>query len=282
MTHNQYPYSFRRSYTGNIQAVIFDWAGTLVDFGSFAPTQVLVDAFSANGFAITLAEARVPMGLAKWDHIRTILHLPAVAARWQAQYGRSSTDADVDLIYERFMPLQVEQIARYSAPIPGAIGVLKDLRAHGIKIGSCSGYPRQVMDQLLTHAKEFGLQVDHAVAADDLAAGARPGPWMALENVIALACTEVAACVKVDDTVPGIFEGLSAGMWTVGLSLSGNEVGLSLAELQALSDEQLQRKREYATARLAQAGAHYIIDSVADLEPVLHEIRQRIARGERP
>ena len=53
-----------------IDAVIFDWAGTIVDFGSFAPTQVLVDAFAAAGVAITLDEARGPMGLAKRDHSR--------------------------------------------------------------------------------------------------------------------------------------------------------------------------------------------------------------------
>ncbi|MCG6438220.1 phosphonoacetaldehyde hydrolase, partial [Vibrio parahaemolyticus] len=27
-----------------IQAVIFDWAGTIVDFGSFAPTTIFVEA----------------------------------------------------------------------------------------------------------------------------------------------------------------------------------------------------------------------------------------------
>ncbi|TVN12825.1 phosphonoacetaldehyde hydrolase, partial [Vibrio cholerae] len=44
-----------------IQAVIFDWAGTIVDFGSFAPTSIFVEAFKQGfDFEISLAEAREP------------------------------------------------------------------------------------------------------------------------------------------------------------------------------------------------------------------------------
>ncbi len=49
----------------------------------------------------------------------------------------------------------------------------------------------------------------------------------ALANVIALGIDDVAACVKVDDTVPGILEGRRAGMWTVALVCSGNALGLT-------------------------------------------------------
>ena len=56
-----------------ITAVILDWAGTTVDFGSFAPTQIFVEAFRrAFDVEITLAEARVPMGLGKWQHIEAL------------------------------------------------------------------------------------------------------------------------------------------------------------------------------------------------------------------
>lgn len=278
----QYPYRYQRHYSSRLQAVIFDWAGTLVDFGSFAPTQVLVDAFAAYGFHISLAEARVPMGMAKRDHIRAITRIPAVAQRWLTQFGSDASEEQIDHIYENFMPMQISQVARYSAPIPGAIETLQELRKRQIKIGSCSGYPRQVMNALLPHASKAGIEVDYAVAADDLAAGARPGPWMALQNVVSLGITDVAACVKVDDTVPGIAEGLNAGMWTVGLTLSGNEAGYSLEEYQAADEQQKDQKRQYAGQLLAQAGAHYLIDSIADLLPVLEEIRLRMHRGERP
>jgi phosphonoacetaldehyde hydrolase len=275
-------YRYQRQYQGPLQAVIFDWAGTLVDFGSFAPTQVLIDAFAGFGVDVSLAEARQPMGLAKWDHIAALGRMPAVAARWQARHGRAMSNDDVDALYAAFMPMQIAKVADYSTPIPGAVDVLAELRARGIKLGSCSGYPREVMDRLLPHAAKLGIAPEHAVATDDLAAGGRPGPWMALANVIALAVGELAACVKVDDTVPGIAEGLSAGMWTVGLSVSGNEVGLSRAEWADLAAGERQARKAVAEAKLYAGGAHYVVDTIAELPLALAAIEARLARGERP
>ena len=265
-----------------LEAVIFDWAGTVVDFGSFAPTQVLVDAFDAEGVPITLAEARVPMGMAKRDHIAALGRLPSVAQRWQAHFGQPMSDADVDRLYARFMPLQIERVGAYSQLIPGAHDTLMALRAQGLKIGSCSGYPRAVMNTLLPLAAQNGFAPDCAIAADDLHAGARPGPWMALANVIELGIRRVAACVKVDDTAVGIAEGLNAGMWTVGLAVSGNEVGLTYAEWLALTPVQQQTRRQQASDTLYEAGAHYVVDTISDLLPVLKQITARLAKGERP
>ncbi|QLG86835.1 phosphonoacetaldehyde hydrolase [Chitinibacter bivalviorum] len=280
--NSSYPYHFTRRYVGKLEAVIFDWAGTVLDFGSFAPTQVLVEAFAQIGIHLTLDEARGPMGLAKWDHIKAVGQMPSVAARWQAQFGAAMNDADVDRIYALFMPMQIEHVGRFSLPIRGAIETITQLRQRGLKIGSCTGYPRAVMNTLQPIAADYGFVPDHIVAADDLKAGARPGPWMALANVIELGIGHVAACVKVDDTIPGISEGLNAGMWTVGLAISGNEVGLTQDEWDALDIEQQEQKRDQASRKLAQAGAHYVIDSIADLLPVLNEIELRMAAGEQP
>ncbi|MET3431502.1 phosphonoacetaldehyde hydrolase [Herbaspirillum seropedicae] len=265
-----------------LQAVIFDWAGTLVDFGSLAPTQIFVDAFESFDIEISLAQARGPMGLSKWQHIRLLLDEPAIAAQWQARTGRAPADSDVDALYERFMPMQIAKVGQYSQPIDGAAQVLAWLRGQGLKIGSCSGYPRQVLDVLLPLAAAAGIRPDHVVAGDELAAGGRPGPYMALANVLALRIDDVAACIKVDDTVPGIEEGLRAGMWSVGVSLCGNEVGLTRSELDSLPPATASELNRQAQDRLRQAGAHYVIDTVAGLPEVVAHIRARLARGERP
>lgn len=275
-------YNYARRYTGPIDTVVFDWAGTIVDFGSFAPTQVLVDAFAGFGIGITLAEARGPMGLAKWDHIHALGQVPAIAARWRAKYGRDMGRGDVDAVYEAFMPLQVAKVGQYSAPIPGALEAVAALRARGIRIGSCSGYPRVVMNELIKIAAESGYTPDCVIATDDLKPGGRPGPWMALACMIETGSRDVAACVKVDDTVPGIDEGLAAGMWTVGLSASGNEVGLSWDEWTALSPEAQAARCRPAADKLRRAGSHYVIRTVAELPAVIAEIEARLARGERP
>lgn len=265
-----------------LQAVIFDWAGTLLDFGSLAPTQIFVEAFASFGMHISLQQARGPMGLSKWKHIRTLLDDPQIAHDWQIHHGQLPSNADVDAIYARFMPMQIAKVGQYSQVIDGVPQVLATLRQQGLKIGSCTGYPRQVLEILLPLAAAAGIAPDHVVAGDDLAAGGRPGPYMALANVLALEVSDVAACVKVDDTAPGIEEGLHAGMWSVGVVLSGNEMGCTRAELAALSPTELALRKAQAESRLLAAGAHYLIDTVADLPAVLEQIEERLRNGERP
>jgi phosphonoacetaldehyde hydrolase len=267
----------------NIEAVIFDWAGTIVDFGSFAPTQIFVDAFKqAFDFDLSLAEARGPMGLGKWQHIEALGQDPVVGERWKTKFGSAMCPADIDHIYQTFLPLQVERVGEHADLIPGALATVDGLRSRGIKIGSTTGYPRQVMTKLIDVAATKGYSPDCTLCADDLEAGARPGPWMALQCVLDLKVNSVAHCVKVDDTLPGIAEGINAGMWTVGVALSGSPAGLTLAEYQAASADQLEAIRTRVSSEFRLAGAHYVIDSVADLLPVLEKISQRLALGERP
>lgn len=267
----------------NIEAIIFDWAGTTVDFGSFAPTQIFVDAFrAAYDFDISLAEARGPMGLGKWQHIEALGRTPAIDARWQAQFGKPMSVADIDTLYRTFLPLQVERVGLHAELIPGTLDSVAELRRRNIKIGSTTGYPRVVMQTLMQRAAENGYQPDCTVCADDLAAGARPGPWMALQCVLDLKIGNVAHCVKVDDTLPGIEEGRNAGMWTVALALSGSPAGLTLQEFASATPEQLAEIRRQVTPPFKAAGAHYVIDSIADLLPVLDDISSRLEKGERP
>lgn len=264
-----------------LQAVILDWAGTVVDFGSFAPTQIFVEAFAEFGVQVSLEEARGPMGMGKWDHIRTLCDLPAIAERYRLVFGRTPTDNDVTAIYERFMPLQIEKIAEHSALIPGALEVIAQLRDKNLKIGSCSGYPAVVMEKVVALARTKGYVADHVVATDEVPNG-RPYPAQSLANVIALGVSDVAACVKVDDTWPGILEGRSAGMWTVALTCSGNALGLTYEQYKALPDTELEQARARIGQMFEGARPHYLIDTIAELPAVIADIEERLQRGEMP
>jgi phosphonoacetaldehyde hydrolase len=264
-----------------VQAVVLDWAGTVVDFGSFAPTQIFVEAFGEFGVAVSLEEARGPMGMGKWDHIRTLCDQPQIAERYRAAFDRLPTDDDVTALYERFMPLQIEKIALHSALIPGALEAIATLRDKGLKIGSCSGYPAVVMEKVVELARQNGYVTDHVVATDEVPNG-RPYPAQALANVIALGISDVAACVKVDDTWPGILEGRSAGMWTVALTCSGNALGLTYDEYKNLSVAVLAEERARIIKMFEDSRPHYVIDTIVELPAVIDDINQRLARGELP
>ncbi|SUV69418.1 phosphonoacetaldehyde hydrolase [Bordetella avium] len=264
-----------------LEAVIFDWAGTLVDFGSFAPTRVFVEAFAQFGVALTLEQARGPMGMGKWDHIRALCDDPGIASQYQERFGALPDDAAVTAIYERFLPMQLEKVAEYSDVIPGALQTLREIRERGLKVGSCSGYPASVMRRVLERALAGGLEIATVVASDQVPR-ARPAPAMALKNAVELGVADVAACVKVDDTGVGIEEGRRAGMWSVGLLLSGNAAGLTRDAYQALDEVGREAARARARQAFASAEPHYFIDTIADLPSVLSDIEARLASAERP
>jgi phosphonoacetaldehyde hydrolase len=272
-------FTYERRYRGKIQAVLLDWAGTTMDYGCTAV--VFVEVFKRQGVPITMAEARAPMGAHKRVHIQKISQLDSVRRRWEEAHGRPPGEADVDRMFAEFVPLQLACLSDYSRLIPGTLEVVGAIRARGIKLGSTTGYLREMMEINLRDAKLQGYEPDSTVCASDVPAG-RPYPYMCLQNVINLQVSPVEACVKADDTVPGIEEGLNAGMWTIGLAMSGNEIGLPLKELEALDPAERQRRSQRAYARMHQCGAHYVVDSIADLMPCLDAIEERLARGDRP
>ena len=274
-------FSYKRSYRGPIEAVLLDWAGTTMDFGCMAPAVVFVEVFKRKQVPISVEEARAPMGAHKRVHIQRITELESVRRRWQEKHGRPPGDADIDAMFAEFVPLQLECLSSYSALIPGTLEAVAKLRSRGIKIGSTTGYLTDMMKINQADAKRQGYEPDATVCASDVPAG-RPLPYMCLQNVIKLGVSTVHACVKIDDTIPGVEEGLNAGMWTIGLAISGNEVGMMLDEWRALSAAAQKAKRERAYARMRQCGAHYTVDSIADIMPCIDDIQARIRRGEAP
>lgn len=246
------------------KAVVFDWAGTMIDFGSFAPMGAFVEAFAQFGVEISIAQARGPMGMAKRDHIRTLLNEAAVAEAWEQARGARPDDADIDAIYQVFVPMNEAVAPRYATLVPGAGDAVAALRARGLKIGSTTGYVRSIMQRILPVAAAQGYKPDNLVCADDVAEG-RPAPLGMYKCFVDLAVYPPEAVIKVDDTEPGIGEGKAAGCVTVGVALSGNHVGLTAEDLAALPADAVASLRQAAAVKLRAAGADHVIDTVADL-----------------
>ena len=262
------------SYSGPLRAVIFDWAGTTIDFGSLAPVTAVMRAFEAFEVPISRQQARGPMGKAKRDHLLEILQLPEVSQRWRKVHGTTATD-EVDRIYERFLPLQEQILAEHSTLIPGCLETVDHCRTKGMKIGSSTGYTRELMNLLEPLAEKQGYKPDASLCASDLSPG-RPAPWMCLENARRLGVFPPQAIVKVDDTTVGIQAGLNAGMWTVGVAATGNLMGLSLEEYSELEGAERNRRLDSAHSQFRQAGAHLVVDTIADLPAALAEIEDSL------
>jgi phosphonoacetaldehyde hydrolase len=274
-------FTYQRRYTGPVRAVVLDWAGTTVDFGCQAPAAVFQRIFEDAGVPVSIDAARAFMGRHKRDHIQAMLDTPDIRARWEAAHGRAPADADVDRLFDAFVPQQLAALESNRAVIPGVADTVAELRRRGIAIGSTSGYTREMMDRVTHSAAAEGYAPDTVVAVDEVVRG-RPSPFMAQRAMERLDVWPAGACVKVGDTVSDVEEGLNAGMWTVSVAVSGNEVGLSLADWQALPADRQQALRETAATRLARAGAHSVIDTVAELPNALDAIEAALARSDQP
>ena len=273
---------FQRQYRGPLKAVILDWAGTTVDYGSFAPVAVFLKLFEKEGVQISADDVRSGMGLMKKDHLRTILSRPIVAQTWrETHHGADAQASDINRLFEQFVPMQLASVRDYAEPIPGLLGSIEDLRERGMKIGSTTGYIQSMMAELGPEAARNGYTPDSIVCPDEVPAG-RPFPWMCYENAARLGVYPMQAMLKVGDSLPDIEEGLNAGMWRVGLALTGNLLGLVESEVKALPPAQLDAERERITTTLYQAGAHLVIDGIWDLPRAVVEIGRRLAAGERP
>lgn len=272
---------FQRSYRGPLKAILLDWAGTTLDYGSCAPAVVFVQLFERHGVPLSMEEARAPMGTHKKTHLEKILNQDAVRERWTQTRGRAPNQDDVQTLYQDFVPLQRNVLAEYADLIPGTLDAVKEFRARGLKIGSTTGYTREMMEVLKSEAAKRGYIPDATVCATDAPAG-RPAPYMCLQNMLDLQVYPPEALVKVDDTLPGIEEGLNAGMWTIGLAKTGNEIGLNAHAIAQLPPDELNAKLRRAYTRMAQCGAHYVVDGIWDVPAALDEIGARLRRGERP
>jgi phosphonoacetaldehyde hydrolase len=276
-------YVYSRTYRGKVQALVLDWSGTTADAYVLAPAVVFVEVFKKHGVEISMAEARGPMGLRKDLHIKALTETPDIRARWTKIKGKEPTQKDVDKMFKDFVPMQLKCLRQYTKLLPGVAKVLQKLQKQGIKVGSSTGFVRSMVNILEKEAKKQGYVPDASVAGDEVVNGARPKPFMVYKNLDIMNIHPIQSVVKVDDTVSGIGEALEAGCWGVGVSRYSNYMNInSFEEEKRLSKAEIEARHEKTREILRKAGAHYVIDSLADIEPVIADVNARLARGEKP
>ena len=262
-------------FADRLKGLVLDWAGTTVDFGSMAPARTLQRVFSTRNIALTDAESRQHMGLPKKEHIRNILTIPRVRDAWQQSQGHVPSTADVDDLYAEFIPLQFSCLADYSAVIPGVPEIVESFRQRGLKLGSTTGYTRAMLDLLVESSAKEGYSPDCSLTPEETGSG-RPYPFMMYECAVRLQVYPMAGIAKIGDTPADIHEGLNAGAWSIGVAGTGHMIGLSLDEFRGLPEAEKESRLSQARIDLQNAGAHYVVDSLADVTPVLDDIDARL------
>ncbi|MGM0852564.1 MAG: phosphonoacetaldehyde hydrolase [Bacillota bacterium] len=265
-----------------IEAVIFDWAGTTVDYGCFAPVKVFMDIFKQEGIEVTMEEARAPMGMLKIDHIREMLSMPRVSRLWEEEHGRPFGEEDVEALYSNFETALLTNLADYTDPIPHVIDTVETLRDMGLKIGSTTGYTGSMMEIVVPHAEKKGYRPDFYITADDTNSLGRPYPYMIFRNMEALQLTAPWKVVKVGDTASDMKEGVNAGVWTVGVIEGSSEMGLTLEEFERLSETEKDQVRAKVEQVFYANGADFTIRTIKELPELIEQINEKIEQGKRP
>lgn len=255
-----------------IEAVIFDWAGTTVDFGSLSPVGAFMEAFRRAGVEVTEEETRRPMGMLKIDHIRTMLAMDRIRSAWIEKHGAAPTDADAQRIYDDFEPALMSVLDERSKLKPHVLECVAALRERGLSVGSTTGYTSLMMDVVRPAAARQGYAPDTCVTADDTGGFGRPWPFMIFENMRLLKVSAVSAVVKVGDTVSDIREANAAGVVAVGVTDGSSVAGCSEAEWNALSEDDKNVVREKAKKVFLDAGADYVIRDLSELPGLVDRI----------
>jgi phosphonoacetaldehyde hydrolase len=216
------------------------------------------------------------MGLAKKSHIEALIREPAIAVRWEARFGKAPDTVDIDFLYSRLEPQLAETVVHHNDLIPGTLELQQWCRDRGIRFGSTTGYVASMMKNIVDAVAAGGFAPDCIVSSDEVPAG-RPAPFMVFENMKRMNVYPASKMVKLGDTVADMGEGLNAGMWCIGFTLSGNETGLARDELERLPEVERQTLADRAAAKLRAAGAHYVCDGIWDAIPILEQIDRQIS-----
>lgn len=248
-----------------IEAVIFDWAGTTVDYGCFAPVQAFTEVFLKAGIEPTIDEVRAPMGMLKRVHIKTMLAMPRLKALWIEKYGKEPEETDIDRLYHTFEENLMGILDNFAAPKPYVLETVAKLRELGIKIGSTTGYTDEMMAIVVPKAKEAGYEPDVWFSPNAVGNAGRPYPYMIFKNMEVLGVSSVEYVMKVGDTVSDIKEGKNAGVFTIGVIEGSSEMGLSKEDYEALPKDERKKHTDAVAKRFIEAGADAVIMNMSEL-----------------
>ncbi len=269
----------KKIYGEKIKAVVFDWAGTTIDYGCFAPLNVFIEIFKRRGIDVTMEEARKPMGKLKIDHIREMCEMDRIKNLWSDKFGKVPTEDDVNELYAEFELMLFETLEDYTTPIPHVVETIEKLRKNGLKIGSTTGYTREMMNIVEPNAAKKGYSPDFLVTPSEVSQG-RPYPWMCYKNAEALGVSPMSSMVKVGDTISDVKEGVNAGMWSVAVIKGSSELGLTQEEVENMDKEELKAKVSIVSKKFKEAGAHFVIETMAELEDILIKIENETIKSD--
>ena len=128
-------------------------SGTTVDPYVIASAITFVEVCNVHGISINMEQARD-----QWDFVRIwpieqILKNPEISYQWSEAYNRPFNKNDITNIYNDFIPLQLDCLAKYSNLIPGTENSLNKLKKYDLSIGVTTGFNQEMCDIIVDNTK---------------------------------------------------------------------------------------------------------------------------------
>ena len=257
-----------------IKLVIFDWAGTTIDFGCMAPVYAFKQAFKEIDIDVTFEEIRKPMGMLKIDHIKTMFEMKSIKDQFLEKKKRNYNDEDINLVYELFEKILFKDLELYTNPIPGVLETVQRLKEMNIKIGSTTGYTSKMIRVVAPRAKINGYSPGFLATADMTGKG-RPDPSMIELNKIFFEIKNSSEVLKVGDTVSDILEGKNANCISACVIEGSSELGLSEKEFNETSLEVLEKESRRVYNTFKKYEPDYILNKITDLIPIIESLNKK-------
>ncbi|MFC6322850.1 phosphonoacetaldehyde hydrolase [Companilactobacillus baiquanensis] len=265
-----------------IKAVVFDWAGTTVDYGSLAPVIAFKAAFSDAGIEINDQEIRRDMGITKWDHIGKLLKMPDIFQQWEKEYNRLPDFQDRRRLYEDFQSSLLFYVKDSTSLKPATLDAFNYLKDQGIRVATTTGYTPEMMQLVKDSAFKLGYQPELVLTSDDVDGDGRPSPRMIQKIMNEFGLSDPKELVKIGDTIVDIEEGKNAGVNTIGIVEGSSLMGLSEKEFNSLFDEEKESIRQRVVNEFAKVNADIIINNLSELPDAikfLNQSEEKIANG---
>lgn len=183
----------------DVQAVLFDLDGTLVD--------------SASDLGAAADELRIDRGLPALG-IATYRSMAGAGARGMLgiAFGITPDHPDFPDLREAFFRKYEDRLTVLTRPFDGVEGVLERLQTEGMHWGVVTNKPSRFSEPLVRHMALF--KRSGVLVSGDTTPHPKPHPAPLLEAARALG-VEPRACVYVGDDARDIVAGKAAGMRTV-------------------------------------------------------------------